>query len=157
QAELTDWQQLLETRRDWLSRRGIKYLFVIPPDKHSIYPEYLPKWLAKRASQTKLDQFFAHMKAHSSVPVVDLRPPLEHAKKTTGVYLCTDSHWNTFGGFVGYRSTILALANQMPGLEPLLYEAFDWKAKPTPGGDLANMLGQASQMLETNAVQCLPL
>ena len=44
--ELRNWQTLLEKRRDWLARRGIKYLFVITPDKQSIYPELLPEWLA---------------------------------------------------------------------------------------------------------------
>jgi alginate O-acetyltransferase complex protein AlgJ len=37
--ELEDWKTLLEHRRDWLAERGIKYLFVIAPDKSSIYPE----------------------------------------------------------------------------------------------------------------------
>ncbi len=46
-GELQNWQTLLEKRRDWLARRGIKYLCVIPPDKHSIYPEYLPAWMTK--------------------------------------------------------------------------------------------------------------
>ena len=32
-AELSDWQALLEQRRDWLAQRGIKYLFVVTPDK----------------------------------------------------------------------------------------------------------------------------
>jgi alginate O-acetyltransferase complex protein AlgJ len=36
--ELKDWQALLESRRDWLARRGIRYLFVIPPNKDSVYP-----------------------------------------------------------------------------------------------------------------------
>lgn len=40
--ELQNWQKLLEERRDWLARRGIKYLFVVAPDKQSIYPEHLP-------------------------------------------------------------------------------------------------------------------
>ncbi|MEI9865253.1 MAG: hypothetical protein WDN00_12025 [Limisphaerales bacterium] len=43
-------------RRDWLAKRGIAYLFVVAPDKHSIYPEELPGWAVKVRPQTKLDQ-----------------------------------------------------------------------------------------------------
>ena len=48
-AELKSWQALLEKRRDWLAARGIKYFFVIPPDKQTVYPEELPAWLANAA------------------------------------------------------------------------------------------------------------
>ncbi len=47
--QLQSWQRLLEKRRDWLAARGIKYLFVVPPDKQTIYPENLPDWLLNAA------------------------------------------------------------------------------------------------------------
>jgi alginate O-acetyltransferase complex protein AlgJ len=150
--DLQNWQLLLEKRRDWLARRGIKYLFVIPPDKHSIYPEYLPAWMIKMRQQTKLDQFFSHMKAYSTVEVLDLRPALLEAKKTARTYLYTDTHWNSYGGFIGYQCVMRSLARQLPDLgEPLSHEAFE----PTPwqekDGDLAVMLGQ--NMAEREGIQ----
>src|ERR1035441_2650174 len=84
-AELKSWQTLLEKRRDWLAQRGIKYLFVIPPDKQTIYPEELPAWLADAAPtnrETKLDQFEKYMREHSTVQILDLRGPLIAAKAT---------------------------------------------------------------------------
>ena len=57
--ELHDWQLLLEKRRDWLASRGNTYVFLVTPDKESIYPEALPKWVTKVNPQTKVDQFFA--------------------------------------------------------------------------------------------------
>jgi alginate O-acetyltransferase complex protein AlgJ len=141
--ELQNWQVLLEKRRDWLAKRGIKYLFVIPPDKHSIYPEYLSAWLTKVGPQTKLDQFLAYMKAHSTVQVLDLRPGLLEAKKTARTYLYTDTHWNSYGGFIGYQYLMRALALQLPDLgEPLPYEAFEPTRVLEKGGDLVLMLGQ---------------
>jgi alginate O-acetyltransferase complex protein AlgJ len=141
--ELENWQSLLEKRRDWLTRRGIKYLFVIPPDKQSIYPEYLPAWMTKVGPQTKLDQFFMHMKEHSTVAVLDLRPALIEAKKKARTYLFADTHWNSFGGFIGYHSVMKALSQQMPEVsEPLSYEMFEAMPIQEMGGDLAVMLGQ---------------
>lgn len=155
--QLHDWQVLLEKRRDWLARRGIAYEFVVTPGKQTIYPEYLPDWLAhgKVRPETKTDQFFAYMRAHSTVPVLDLRRVVREAKKTLPTFLITDSHWNRFGGLVAYQQLMQALARQRPDIgEPLPLSAFTLTNELRPGGDLAKMLGLT--MVESNAYYLLP-
>ncbi len=121
--QLAAWQRLLEKRRDWLAQRGIQYLFVVPPDKQDIYPEELPLWLIQATPpdrETKLDQFLKYMKAHSTVPVLDLRQPLIEAKKIQPTYLQNDTHWNSFGAFIAGQTLLGALGIQSPpGLGPL--------------------------------------
>jgi len=157
EPELNGWQKLLERRRDWLAQRGIKYLFILAPDKQSIYPEYLPAWLKDLGGQTKVDQFFAYMKAHSTVEVLDLRPALFAAKKTAPVYLKTDTHWNQFGIFIAYEKVVQTLAqHQLPGLVPVALEAFDRTNRIEAGGDLVNMRGIRISMAESNAVFLTP-
>jgi hypothetical protein len=156
EPELNDWQKLLERRRDWLAQRGIKYLFVLAPDKQSIYPEYLPAWLKDLGGQTKADQFFAHMKAHSTVEVLDLRPALIAAKKSAPVYLKTDTHWNQFGTFVACENIVQTLAHQLPGLVPVAWDSFDRTNRLAVGGDLVDMRGIRISMAESNAVFFTP-
>jgi hypothetical protein len=142
--QLKSWQTLLEKRRDWLAARGIKYLFIIPPDKPAVYPEFLPSWLQNAAPanrETKLDQFLKYMKAHSTVEVLDLRPSLLAAKTTAPTYLQNDTHWNLFGSFVACQEVIKTLTKQFPDLPPLRLEDFTWTNTPATGGDLARMLG----------------
>ncbi len=154
---LQGWQALLEKRRDWLAARGIKYLFVIPPDKQSVYPEFLPDWLANRGAPNKLDQFVAHMKAHSTVEVLDLRPVLLEGKKSAATYLQTDTHWNAYGGFLTYQALVRALARQLPDLhEPLPLSAFEQHPIAHETGDLGKMLGQVSHLVESNGVAIVP-
>jgi alginate O-acetyltransferase complex protein AlgJ len=153
--ELNDWQKLLEHRRDWLAARGIKYIFVLAPDKQSIYPEFLPAWLRPLAGHTKADQFLAHMKAHSTVEVLDLRPVLLAAKKSAPVYQKTDTHWNELGGFVAGDAVFRALAqNQLPRLAPISLDDFNRSNRPAAGGDMARSLGV--NMTESNAVFFTP-
>ena len=156
EPELNDWQKLLERRRDWLAQRGIKYLFVLAPDKQSIYPEYLPVWLKDLGGQTKVDQFFAHMKAHSTVEVLDLRPALIAAKKSTPVYLKTDTHWNQFGTFVACENIVQTLAHQLPGLVAVALDSFDRTNRLAVGGDLVDMRGIRISLAESNAVFFTP-
>ncbi len=154
--ELVEWQTLLEHRRDWLAKQGIRYLFVIAPDKHAIYPEYLPDSLVNVPTQTKLDQFVAYMRANSTVEVLDLRPALMQAKKIRPTYLMTDTHWNQYGAFVGYQALIRALSDDIPGLEPLSYKAFNVETREQAAGDLAEMLGQEQSMREMDCPSFAP-
>ena len=141
-AELRDWQTLLEHRRDWLARRGIKFLFVLAPDKHTIYPEYLPAWLKKTDRPTKADQLFAYMQDHSTVNMLDLRPVLLAAKKSAALYQQTDTHWNKLGSFVAYQAVVNDLTNiGFPQLKPLNLDSFHITHRVTGGCDLSMTLG----------------
>ena len=156
ETTLRAWRDLLESRRDWLAERGIAYLFVIPPDKHTVYPEYLPKWIKVARGPTKLSQFLAYMKANSTVPIVDLRSVLIESKKRERVYQFTDTHWTHEGGFVTYQEVMRALAAQIPGIEPLDIGQFARSYVTQPGGDLARLLGQEN-LMEKDFVQLTPL
>ncbi|HEX9048051.1 MAG TPA: alginate O-acetyltransferase [Verrucomicrobiae bacterium] len=143
-AELRTWQKVLEKRRDWLAARGIKYYFVIPPDKHNVYPEELPAWLQAAAPthrEIMLDQFLQYMREHSTVNIIDLRPALLAAKATAPTYLQNDTHWNTFGAFAGSQEIIRTLSRDFPDLPALRLENFNWTNQPETGGDLSRILG----------------
>jgi alginate O-acetyltransferase complex protein AlgJ len=142
-ADLQDWKTAMETRRNWLAGQGIKYIMVVAPNKESIYPEFLPKWMVRTSEQVKLEQFVSYMRTNSSVIVVDLRPSLLQAKQKEPTYFRTDTHWNNFGGFVGYQQIV-----QAAGIEPEPLEHFTQRRMPRTG-DLAQCIDQADVMPET--------
>jgi hypothetical protein len=152
--QLQDWQTVLEHRRDRLAQRGIKYLFVIAPDKQSIYPEFLPPWLTKVRPQTKLDQFLAHMRAHSTVEVLDLRGTLISGRSIAPTYFQTDSHWNPYGAFLACQEVVKSLAKQLPGLPLVPLDAYNLTNRIEPGKDMASFVGL--NLIEHNAVYLLP-
>jgi alginate O-acetyltransferase complex protein AlgJ len=156
EQELRDWCRLLEMRRDWLRTRGIKYLFVVPPDKHTVYPECLPAWIEVGPKPTKIQQLTRYVKDHSTVEVVDLSQALIGGKKLNVVYLKTDAHWNRFGAFIGYRAMVQALARQIPGLEPLALDTYDWKPVPDTPGDIFMIMGAVGSCTETANLQPTP-
>lgn len=155
--ELENWRRLFEARHDWLCERGAKYLLVLPSDKERVYPEYLPVWLEHDAKPGKVQQLVDYLKAHSSVEVLDMRDALLEAKKIRSAYYQTDTHWNMFGAFAGYRAIIQALSRQMPGLEPLPLDMFGWKPAPPFRTDLARMLGRPEAYPETNSITYVAL
>lgn len=154
--ELMDWKKLLEGYRGWAWERGIKFMFVVAPDKQSIYPEHLPTWLNKISPDTKLDQFIRFMQTNSIVHVVDLRPQLLAAKTNTALFYQTDSHWNLLGSFLAYQKLMEELrARHFPSLRPISLDSFARTNTVTQPGDLAPMT--TGDLMESNAVAFKPL
>lgn len=152
-ADLQAWQKLLEHRRDWLAARGIKFLFVVAPDKQSVYPEHLPEWLKHLGGRTKMDQFYDYMKKHSTVEVLDVRPAVIAGKKTAPTYFKTDTHWNQFGSFLACEEIVRRMqAMQVPNLPPLSEDDFIRTNRPAPGGDLVGMRGMKQSVIETTCI-----
>ena len=139
--ELAAWQTALESRNDWLEKRGVRFLVVVAPSANTIYPEYLPEAFIRGAGSSRLNQLIAHLGAHSRVSIVDVRENLRSAKVRERVYCRTDSHWNDRGAFAAYQDIVKALARWFPALTPLPRAVFEDVAQEQPGGDLATMIG----------------
>lgn len=138
--QLSSWRMMLEQRRDWLAGRGIRFLLVAVPDKHTIYPEYLPDWLDRVGETPRLDQLMEYLRAGSGIEVLDLRPALRRAKGAGRAYHRTDTHWNGLGAYYAYRAIMERLGEWFPNVSPLPRSAFLQVVEQGQGGDLARML-----------------
>lgn len=136
------WDRILDNHRVF-SQMGLPYLVVIAPNKHTIYSEYLPDQMRPFRRPTRLEQFAAFLSRQPLAEklVLDLRQPLFKAKEQHPVYWKTDSHWNSFGAYVGYREIMKRLSAHAPGLSPLpVQEDRVTLADSRKGGDLSQML-----------------
>jgi hypothetical protein len=121
-TELEAWKRMLEANRDDLRRRGIEYLFVIGPNKETIYPEKVPERL-NRVGPTRLDQLLAYLGEHSDVRILDLRPALLAAKRDDApgdeLYYKNGTHWNARGVLVACSEIVRRLAVGFPTIEAI--------------------------------------
>ena len=150
-AELEQWRHTLQDTADWLRAQGIAYVFVIAPDKHVIYHEYMPDTI-RPAAISRIDQLVSYLRQHSTVRVVDLRPALFAAKDRERLYHRTDTHWNDRGAFVGYQCIVDALKEDVPALRSPSRRAFEPRVVQSPGLDLAGMLGLTEVLREEDLV-----
>lgn len=141
EPELDRWRRVLEERRDWLAARGITYLVVLVPDKHLVYPEFMPDSLPRVSEVHPLDQLAGHLAERSDVEVLDLRPALFAAKARERIYHKTDSHWNDRGAYAAY----LAIHERLQRMLPALADVPPAEASPgrheAPGMGLAHIVG----------------
>jgi hypothetical protein len=150
-TELVKLQRRLEANQRTFARRNIAYLVAIVPNKSTIYSEYLPDNIRKFRDTTRLDQLVEYMREHSSVKILDLRNTLIKAKSRYPVYWKSDSHWNSYGAYVGYVQIMRRLSARLPALPIVPIEEGRVIIERSPsGGDLAQMLFLQDAWAEEN-------
>ena len=117
-AELLQWRLYLEKRSAWFAARGIQYHFVLVPNKHTIYPEFLPQSIGKRG-QTRREQLLDYLQS-SPISYIDFTNVLNAAKKEPELlYFRQDTHWTDTAAYAAYNRLVETL-----GLVPLSESAF---------------------------------
>lgn len=159
QAELDAWKNLLEQRRAWLAQQGILYLFLIVPNKNSIYPEYMPDYIRKVNKRSRMDQLLDYLKNNSSISTVDIRPALLAAKKKAPVFQATDTHWNDYGAFIaaGEIMKTIAAFPEYAKARPLPLDRFKMQTINHSGGDLAAMLSLQEEVMREDMIDLTPV
>ena len=117
------WLALLRDRAAVCRGAGADFLFLLAPDKQSVYRHLLPPSYTARPA--------TFLREHPEV--IDVAPALAALAQTTDVYPVTDSHWNHVGAFVA------ALAVQSRRQQNLPDILFRWGETMHPG-DLGNKL-----------------
>lgn len=95
---------------------GGTLVVVIPPDKSTVYPQYMPEEIPVIGTVTSLDRLIERLNKSSDIQLIDLRPVLTRASETTQVYYKTDTHWNCAGAFYAYKEILSGLAVMYPDL-----------------------------------------
>lgn len=134
------WYTRLRARRDFLAARGVPYLFVVIPDKAMIYGDHVDKPYKSQYKGDLLDRFIVEMNSRGALPLLNLTPALR-AKRDLDLYFRTDSHWNFYGAYVGYRALIEAVDRRMPNWQPMPLDLEPWEKKTRKKGDQARILG----------------
>lgn len=152
ETELEKMRVRLEENRTRFSRHGIPYIVAIAPNKNTMYGEYLPERIeCCKSDTTRLNQFIEYMSRNSDLRILDLREPLFEAKaRQIPVYWETDSHWNTYGAYVGYREIMGEVSRTYPSAGPLEISGGIKVERTSRGGDLAQMLFLTDLLAEGN-------
>lgn len=138
--ELEFFAQSTSTIHNWLERKGIKYLYVIIPNKHSIYFEKLPTHISRPSHGFVTDQLVNYLKEHTDVVVVDLRNVLLREKEKHPVYFKSDTHWNHFGANAAQFEVAKAVQELFPGrIRPELLSENQFDVSTKRDGDLAKL------------------
>ena len=102
EATLSRFEDNIHETVAWCAEHGIKVLYLIAPNKHSVYSEYYP--FDRPEGITRGDQVAAAINAGGADCLFPCDLLLE--KKATApfrLYFKTDTHWNPLGAYYAYE------------------------------------------------------
>jgi len=136
-AQRAAWTALGEERARRLDPYGVRFLWVMAPNKQTVYPEFLPASTPRETCE--IESPLTH--APEGIEFVDLRPTLMREKAGVHIYHKTDSHWNQLGALHAAREILGRLAPSFPGMRVPALADFEVRVRRgVPGGDCARQL-----------------
>ncbi len=153
QEDLQSWAESLQRRQDWLAKRKIKFLLVLVPEKHTIYPDQFPANQFQILRPSRLDQLVNYLRTNTTVNLIDLRPTLLQAQRERYIYYRADSHWNGFGAKAAVLAIAAKIAQYFPAITKAPYQDLQPQVYEHQAGDLARMLA-LGQLFPNHIVEC---
>ena len=140
QIELEQFASSITAIKNWLNDRGIEYIYVIAPNKHTIYFDKLPDHISKQNDFSATDQLVNYLRTNTDVSVIDLRSALLEEKNNQQVYHKSDTHWNHYGANVAQFKIMDKINEIFPGkISPVFLTPEQFKISEKTNGDLAKL------------------
>ena len=140
EKELEDFTSSVMAIKNWLNKQGIEYIYVIAPNKHTIYFDKLPNYISKKNTFSATDQLVDHLRNNTDITVIDLRPALLAAKKTRQLYFKSDTHWNHYGANIAQFTLMKEVHKLFPdNISPTLLSNEQFLITTKQDGDLAKL------------------
>lgn len=139
--ELQRIQRNLDSFQAELKKMGIEFYIIMPPNKNTIYPEYLKPEIPVIGNKSRLSQLIDYQLENGSVKVIDIRERMNQLKQEETVYYETDTHWNPRGAYEGYRALIEVIQQDFPNVKPITLEDCEITEAQKWQGDLSRMSG----------------
>ena len=99
QEEMQEKLALMQELQDICDEKEIELVFMVMPNKGQVYPEYMPTYETV-AERKRLDIFGDYVRENSIKFVYPLEE-LKAGKMYYDTYYKYDTHWNSFGAFIG--------------------------------------------------------
>ena len=143
EAELRNDVEQINARGQLLAVRGIRYGFVVFPDKHTVYPQFLPRGVYAGFEHRRLNALDTAVAQTGRDYYFDATDALRRdaARSPFRLYYKSDTHWNPWGAYLGYEAWVAASGRQL-NLRPFDYRFDQFRtARQSLRGDLSKISG----------------
>jgi len=90
---------------------------IIPPDKNTIYPQYMPAEIPVIGKKSRLDQLTEYLTSKTEINVLDLRPVFVDASQSAQIYYKQDAHWNCLGAYYASNELLTQVGKLHPQVQ----------------------------------------
>lgn len=121
---------------------GARFYYGVAPNKHNVYPQYLP--LRRLDGKREVDFQKEELWSGYGIETIDLAEYIWPLKDSVQLYYKTDSHWNSFGGFLATKKLVEVIREDFPEVKELNIEDYRFEEYVFDSGDLTAMIKQKS-------------
>jgi hypothetical protein len=138
-AEIKQFVESIEERLEWCNSNDIKFILLIVPNKHNVYPEYYP--FTRPKGITRTEQVMAALPASlENIVIYPLDYILQNKTNEIPLYFETDTHWNMAGAYCAFEILFDRIGQLFP--DTIFQEIpFVTDIGYDSSGDLVPMLG----------------
>jgi len=103
--QIDSWTTKLKQLQEWYEKGGIEFIFIVAPNKHTIYNDKLPDSVVYKEGKTITDDIVKSA-LDKNIHILNLKKILRTKKEERQLYFNTDTHWNHYGALIGYETTM---------------------------------------------------
>lgn len=146
--------QRIQERSEWLEERNIKFIFAIAPNKHTVYPEFIPEHIKVTDGPDLADTLVENLELQG-INTIYYKDVLIEGKSLYPTYQQTDTHWTHYGAFLAFNKFLDEASKEGIEIQRKDISEFEISLEETNGGDLANMISQAD-IFKENRLRMVP-
>lgn len=115
-SELSRLADKMKELQDKLEKRGVNFLFLVGPNKNTIYPEYMPFPSSNPSGKSNYQKLINQLKVRN-VNIIDTASLLIAQKQNSQLYFKRGTHWNYVAGLM-ISQEILSNLGRYEGINP---------------------------------------
>lgn len=131
----------IELMNDYCSQHGADFLFMIAPNKNSVYPEYMPFNYVSSDNKDNYERLAESLKDKDYW--CDMKETILNTDSSMPLYHKTDTHWNNMGAYAGHVKLMEMLGHKF------CPAGTRWFTRDDRLGDLAAMIYPAEDAKDT--------
>jgi hypothetical protein len=140
EEEIAILTRQISARKEWCEQNGIKFVMLICPNKHNIYPEYYP--IGRPEGETRTEALLRNLPREMRDYIIYPKDLLLSRKDGDPLYYENDTHWNSLGASYVFDLLFQKISSYFPDAD---FPQFEYTiTRSGYDGDLPPMLGIGS-------------
>lgn len=141
--------------KEFCDAHGIKFYFMIPPNKSTIYPEFYPAFINRLNKPGYYELLTNYLKKNLGYSFIDAYENTIKEKDNYNLYYKQDTHWNSVGGYFTYEKLAESIAKDFPNFRIISQKDLKRCDAKNQSHDLINMLGGYTHDYEPSPEFCI--
>jgi len=142
---LSQLAEILNSLEQSAAQYGGVLWVIIPPDKNTIYPQYMPGEIPVIGKRSRLDQLMAYLQNDTEINVLDLRPVFLDASQSSQIYYKADAHWNCLGAYYASNELLTQIGALHPEVQTHPMSDFEFGTMTDSTLDISGVMGLGFQ------------